>query len=64
MVKAFVRNDPDGNGKNDTHGIAQESYLRNHFATPYLLFGLGNAWDVIKRQMILLWHLLQIPNQK
>jgi putative aldouronate transport system substrate-binding protein len=47
MVYAFVHNDPDGNGQNDTHGIAQESYLRNHFATLHPLFGLGNGWDVI-----------------
>jgi putative aldouronate transport system substrate-binding protein len=47
MVKAFVQNDPDGNGRNDTYGIGQEAYLRNHFATLSPLFGLGNGWDII-----------------
>jgi putative aldouronate transport system substrate-binding protein len=52
MVKAFVHNDPDGNGKNDTYGIAQEAYLRNHFATLAPSFGLGDSWGVIDGKIV------------
>ncbi|GHV53445.1 putative ABC transporter peptide-binding protein YtcQ [Spirochaetia bacterium] len=47
MVKAFVKDDPDGNGKNDTFGIGQEAYLRLVFGALSPSFGIGNAWDVV-----------------
>ncbi len=55
MVKAFVHNDPDGNGQNDTHGIGQEAYLRNVFATLSPSFNLGNNWEVINGKISGIW---------
>jgi putative aldouronate transport system substrate-binding protein len=52
MLYAFVHNDLDENGKNDTYGVAQESYLRNVFATISPLFGIGNGWDVIDGRLV------------
>jgi putative aldouronate transport system substrate-binding protein len=52
LIKAFVKNDPDGNGKDDTYGLGQESYLRLVFAALSPSFGLGNGWDVIDGKLV------------
>ncbi|MDR3166926.1 MAG: extracellular solute-binding protein [Treponema sp.] len=52
MLKAFVENDPDGNGKKDTYGLAQESYLRLVFAALSPAFGLGNNYDIAGGKLV------------
>ncbi|MDI4645151.1 extracellular solute-binding protein [Cohnella hashimotonis] len=43
VAKAFTQNDPDGNGKNDTYGVAEEKSIGilNQFA---LYLGAPNNW--------------------
>jgi putative aldouronate transport system substrate-binding protein len=52
MIRAFVKNDPDGNGKDDTYGLGQESYLRLVFAALSPSFGLGNGWDIVDGKLV------------
>jgi len=52
MLKAFVQKDPDGNGQNDTGGMAQESTLGGAFAVLGPWFGLGNQWDVVDGKLL------------
>ncbi|MCR5725069.1 MAG: extracellular solute-binding protein [Treponema sp.] len=43
MMKAFTEQDPDGNGKNDTYGLALCSYT-GPFDVIQTWFGCGNGW--------------------
>lgn len=52
VLKAFVNDDPDGNGQKDTGGLAQESSLAGDFAMLGPWFGLGNQWDVIDGKLV------------
>jgi putative aldouronate transport system substrate-binding protein len=52
MLKAFVEKDPDGNGRADTHGIAQEQTLDQVIQTLAPAFGLGNGYDVVNGKLI------------
>lgn len=51
MLKAFVEDDPDGNGEDDTNGLAQESYLRLVFSMLSPYYGLGNGYDVVDGEL-------------
>ncbi|BCJ96197.1 lipoprotein LipO [Anaerocolumna cellulosilytica] len=43
MMYAFTYNDPDGNGKNDTYGLALSKYT-GPFDIIQTWFGVGNGW--------------------
>lgn len=43
MMKAFTEQDPDGNGKNDTYGLALCNYT-GPFDVMQTWFGCGNGW--------------------
>lgn len=43
MMYAFTKNDPDGNGKDDTYGLALSKYT-GPFDIMQTWFGVGNGW--------------------
>jgi putative aldouronate transport system substrate-binding protein len=52
MLKAFVEKDPDGNGRADTYGIAQEDSLSQVIPAFAPAFGLGNGYDVVNGKLV------------
>lgn len=52
MLDMFVHNDPDGNGKDDTGGLACQSGLGGILAAIGPYYGLGNQWDVIEGKVL------------
>jgi putative aldouronate transport system substrate-binding protein len=52
MLKAFVEKDPDGNGRADTYGIAQEDSLAQVIPALAPTYNLGNGFDVIDGKLI------------
>ncbi|TBL69694.1 extracellular solute-binding protein [Paenibacillus thalictri] len=51
VIKAFATKDPDGNGKNDTLGLAEEKGLRG-FKLILAATGGGNVWEVKNDQIV------------
>lgn len=51
MIKAFVKNDPDGNGKDDTGGLAQENTLSAEFAALGPYYNLPNQYGVVNKKI-------------
>jgi putative aldouronate transport system substrate-binding protein len=51
MLRAFVNDDPDGNGQNDTGGVAQEESINLVIAMLSSWYGIGNGWEVIDGQL-------------
>jgi putative aldouronate transport system substrate-binding protein len=52
MLKAFVEKDPDGNGRADTFGMAQEQSMGEVLQTLAPAFGLGNGYDEVNGKLI------------
>lgn len=55
MLRAFTFNDPDGNGKNDTIGLAEISNA-NVERIMAIMFGAPNRWDVRDGKFIGAWE--------
>lgn len=51
VIKAFATKDPDGNGKNDTIGLAEEKSIRG-FKLILAATGGGNVWDIKNNQVV------------
>lgn len=51
VIKAFAQNDPDGNGQNDTLGLAEEKSVRG-FKLILAASGGGNVWEVKDNQIV------------
>lgn len=51
VIKAFATKDPDGNGKNDTIGLAEEKGLRG-FKLILAASGGGNVWEIKDNKVV------------
>jgi putative aldouronate transport system substrate-binding protein len=52
MLKAFVEQDPDGNGIADTGGTIQWRGINMLIGTLAPTFGLGNGWNIIDGKLV------------
>lgn len=51
VIKAFATKDPDGNGKNDTIGLAEEKSIRG-FKLILAATGGGNVWEIKDNKVV------------
>ena len=51
MLRAFVNDDPDGNGQKDTGGLAQEQSIDLLVAALANWYGIGNGWEIVDNKV-------------
>jgi putative aldouronate transport system substrate-binding protein len=51
IIEAFVKKDPDGNGRADTYGVAQMSSVSQAISVLAPYYGLGNGYEMVNGKL-------------